>query len=41
MTSAIAGALLHQLSYEATKLGAGQFVGVMCSSKKGTKATIA
>ena len=26
-----AGAMLHQLSFEATQLGAGQFVGLMCS----------
>ena len=26
-----AGAMLYQLSYEATHLGAGKFVGLMCS----------
>ena len=26
-----AGAMLYQLSYEATQLGAGQVIGLMCS----------
>ena len=28
-----AGAMLYQLSYEATQLGAGQFVGLICSNE--------
>ena len=29
-----AGAMLYQLSYEATQLGAGQFVGIRCSRER-------
>ena len=33
MTSAMPGAMLYQLSFEATQLGAGQFVGLVCSGE--------
>ena len=29
-----AGAMLYQLSYEATQLGAGQFIELMCSRER-------
>ena len=33
MTLCDAGAMLYKLSFEATQLGAGQFVGLICSSE--------
>ena len=33
MTSAMPDAMLYQLSFEATQLGAGLFVGLICSGE--------